>query len=148
MEITESTKFVSLEMEPNENIAFDIDQLTMECFTNKNVYKVIKTNPIRFRENKLFQEQKNKYKKSIIEKTQELLSEHENNDIRFPIQESFDLYVKQVIYELELKKYEKQEIKRDMLFENDSDDSLENTCGSFWSKDKVVKKKEHNKLNA
>ena len=146
MELTESTKFISLETEPKENVAFDIDQITMECFMNKNVYnKVItKTNPIRFRENKLFQEQKSKYKESIMDKTRDLLSEIycENNEIRAPIQESFDLFVKQVIQELELKKYERQEMKRDVLFESDSDESpLENVCESFWSKDKVVKKK-------
>jgi hypothetical protein len=84
-------------------------------------------------------QQKEKYKTRILERTEELLSASycENNEIRVPIQESFDEYVKQVIQESEMMRYEHQEMDRDVLFE-ECDSPLENK--SFWSKDKVVKK--------
>lgn len=152
---------------------FNVDQITMELFMNKNAYQKIisKTNPVKFRENAMFQNQKKKYKKLIIERTQQLLSATycQNNEIRGLIQDSFDQYVKQVIQELEIKEYENQSMKRDKMEEDDvlfgdcttvgndlSDESEEDierksvcgiplerefdTCSSFWSKDKVVKK--------
>jgi hypothetical protein len=120
---------------------FDVDRLTLECFMNKNVYRKVisKLNPALFRENSRFEQQKEKYKTRILERTEELLSASycENNEIRVPIQESFDEYVKQVIQESEMMRYEHQEMDRDVLFE-ECDSPLENK--SFWSKDKVVKK--------
>jgi predicted lactoylglutathione lyase len=130
-QIKESTKLISNEKQNETPVSvFNVDQITMECFMNKNVYKKIiaKTNPVLFLENTRFQQQKKKYKTKILERTRQLLSLTfcEKNEVRSPIQEAFDLYVKQVIQELELKKYETNEMKR----ENDDEDVLFGNCVS------------------
>jgi hypothetical protein len=95
---------------------------------NKNAYQKIisKTNPIKFRENAIFQNQKKKYKKSILERTQQLLSTTycQNNEIRGLIQDSFDQYVKQVIQELQIKEYENQSMKRDKMEDDEQDEDV------------------------
>jgi hypothetical protein len=127
-QITESTKLISNKNEngtKNPNSVFNVDQITMECFMNKNAYQKIiaKTNPLLFLENTRFQQQKKKYKTKILERTRQLLSPTfcETNEVRSMIQESFDLYVKQVIQEFELQKYEmkrENEDDEDILFGN------------------------------
>lgn len=115
---------------------FNVDQITMELFMNKNAYQKIisKTNPVKFRENAMFQNQKKKYKKPILERTQQLLSTTycQNNKIRGIIQDSFDQYVKQVIQELEIKEYENQSMKRDKI-EEEQDDVLFGNCMTVGS---------------
>jgi len=127
----------------------EIDKLTLELFMNKAHYQkyVSKTNPKKHAETQDFLYNINKYQRSILEITQQLLEEP-GTQITTEINDIFEVYSKTLINHIKQRELENRNqyntADEDTLFA-DMENAHENVMvenpkmHSFWSKERVNK---------
>ena len=147
-----------------------IDKMTLEFLMNRNQYKkyVSKTDPTKHIENEKHLQKIWKYRGRISQLTDELLKNPEKL-VTLDVNESFDRYVRTLVYYFEMKDLENQDT--DVLFDDMNDEDIESIrisdnvkmevetkmaliqnidkkavvesnkelSKSFWGKDRVVK---------
>jgi hypothetical protein len=106
-----------------------VDKLTLELFTNKAQYKkyLSKNDPEKYQIIQEKREKYEKYKRKILDKTEQLLS-FPNITVSSLIEETFENYVDVIIKEietnaLEIKDYSFSDEDEDVLFKNCNDSS-------------------------
>jgi hypothetical protein len=132
----------------------DMDRLTLELFTNKNQYKkyLSKIEPENYNEMRSFREKCLEHKSEILKQVEMLLNETDDNDNpNHYIQDSFGIFAREVIKEIERKIQKEVDSDNeddiddddDMLFPPDkmieSDKIVEPVEKySFWGKERVI----------
>jgi hypothetical protein len=132
-----------------------IDKLTLELLMNRNHYNryISQTNPQKFREHQEHLQNLEKYRDSILEITESLLTDPDRQ-ITTEVNNEFDVYVKTLIRYFHMKELENNSNNNNggskyVSTEDDSEDTLFGESGSrarrppthsYWGKESVVKK--------
>jgi len=102
----------------------DMDRLTLELFTNKSQYKkyLSKIEPENYNEMQRFREKCLEYKYEILKQVEMLLTEtDEDNDQNQYIQDSFGIFAREIIKDIERKR-EKEVDSDNAIYENEDDE--------------------------
>lgn len=134
-----------------------VNKMTLELLMGKKHYSryTSKTNPLRFNEMENYFNNIKQYRERILEITQNLIYQPKTQ-ITVDVNEAFECYMKSLINYFKMKDIEKQSLHHehtdieDTLFggmdediQNDEvDDANDTMCSSsFWSKERVLKKR-------
>lgn len=126
----------------------ELNKITLELFMNKTNYVkyLSKNDPKKFEEHNKLLSNINKYRRNIIQMTDELL-QNPNKQITTEVNDVFEIYVKTLIHHFQQKEYEntpdnnefEKEDDADVLF-GKMDEEQAPSMQSFWGKERIVKK--------
>ena len=115
----------------------DMDRLTLELFTNKSQYKkyLSKIEPENYNEMQDFREKCLEHKCEILKQVEMLLDENDNQN--HYIQDSFGIFAREVIKEIE-RKIQKEVEYDNAIYDNEDDIDNENDEDMLFPPDKMV----------
>ena len=131
----------------------DMDKLTLELFTNKNQYKkyLSKIEPENYNEMKFFREKCLEYKDEIMKQVEILLLGNDDDIYNHFIQDSFGIFARELIKDIEKKSEKEIESDNAIYAEEDYDEDEEDEMlfppdkmvepvekYSFWGKERVI----------